>query len=250
MGVPAFEIGANFLFRVFKYNTYNPSIRWGNTYEATANRSGVLDDLLSLLDAIKQFEVSIHMNATVFAYGTVSTWEPDSHPYDPEAFVSVPFPDTQGGRSGEGDLEADEVCWWADRHVETGRRGKLFYRGALGENEVQAPAGSVMFADFSTMASIMETAVGGSGISNYMGYGESYPLTLTMVAQAQAGVSVRIIEQLQSNRPIIVKRNHKYFDVGPSTGGGGGGGMALRRAVNIGDKKQSALVQYLAKKRL
>lgn len=122
---------------------------WANNYEIQAQADGVtFQDIRDAAVEIINAERQIHFTWVEFWKHTISTYIPDSQPYNPFSFVSVntqfagqrPYP--QGGTG----LPLTQ-CVFVRFSSTTGRPGKRFYRGCLDEGDVQFGTRGHVIAD-------------------------------------------------------------------------------------------------------
>lgn len=120
---------------------------WVNSYEVITNGTlatgAPLDEnpaavtlLRNLAGAIADYELEFHLNTTFINRVTVSTWQPDSTPYNGNELVSVPI-SASGLRSVGGLSEAlglDDTLYVRKQPL-TGELGKVMYRGVLLESD-------------------------------------------------------------------------------------------------------------------
>ena len=123
------------VFTVRSYKQYS-GVPWANTYEIRctaddATRSDLVDAALAIVNA----ERNIHWTGVNFYRVVVSTYQPDSRPYNPSAFTTVDL-SLQGNVSLTGDVIPLSQCVFARFTAEGGRSGKRFYRGCLAETDV------------------------------------------------------------------------------------------------------------------
>jgi hypothetical protein len=208
MPVSAFTTGDRFIVRVTKYLNTNPDNKWVNSYEFRAIASGGESDLLGLGEALVDFEAQFHHTAVIFDRILISTWEPDSVPYDPAVFIASTLTAVGINTSG-GELEALDKCLSVARVAATGRFGHLFYRGALTEADVVAPAGKSIIGDRAAMQTIIEGAISTAGLDAYIGQDAT---TLQMVLINADGDQVRPVIQLIVQGVSTVKPDHKWFN--------------------------------------
>lgn len=212
-------IGEGFVFTLTKTLVANPAVRWRNTYEAffdegASASSSALEDLAA---SLLEFEKIIHLSGVQFVQTTISTYAADSKPYDPESFVTIPHPaDTVGertiGQSQPLDLTA---AFYVRRQVPTGRQGKLFYRGVLGENDVEAPAGRMRLSSIAGMQSMIDAALNSSDLSQYLYPTATASLMLSMTSTPSPGNTIhRQIMNLLAAGATRVSNDHRWYDVG------------------------------------
>lgn len=120
---------------------------WDNTYEIVTNGSieSVADLptnaqerllLLSAAGAIANYERTFHLETTYFNRVGVSTWEPDSTPYNGDELVTLPL-SLNGLRAIPSLSEAlglDDTLF-VRRQPQLGQLGKIMYRGVLLESD-------------------------------------------------------------------------------------------------------------------
>lgn len=120
---------------------------WDNTYEIVTN--GSIESIANLPDnsqerllllgaaaAIADYERTFHLNTTYFNRVGVSTWEPDSTPYNGDELVTLPL-SLNGLRNipgGEEALGLDDTLF-VRRQPQLGQLGKIMYRGVLLESD-------------------------------------------------------------------------------------------------------------------
>lgn len=116
---------------------------WVNSYEVVTNGTiaspAPLDEapgevllLRNLAGKIAAFETAFHLNTTYINRVTVSTWVPDSTPYNGNELVTVPI-SANGLREqllGQEALGLDDTLY-VRKTPQTGELGKIMYRGVL-----------------------------------------------------------------------------------------------------------------------
>jgi len=65
----------------------------------------------------------------------ISSYVPDSQPYNPTSFISLPF-SINGTRQIVGDVAPANLCLVVRKNVTYGRDGRIFIRGNLLENDI------------------------------------------------------------------------------------------------------------------
>ncbi|WP_204985442.1 hypothetical protein, partial [Escherichia coli] len=129
---------ANEVFVVRSYKIYG-GYSWANNYEIrvttdSVTTAGLQQAAVNIVNAERQ----IHYQWVSFYKHTISTYVPDSRPYDPTSFISVNT-QLEGQRQypvGSPGLPLT-TCVFVRFTSVTGRPGKRFYRGCLGEDDVQ-----------------------------------------------------------------------------------------------------------------
>jgi hypothetical protein len=211
-----------FVFTLTKALIANPAIRWRNTYEAFFDEdsnpsSSALEDLAA---ALLEFEKIIHLSGVQFVQTTISTWAADSKPYDPESFITIPHAaDTVGQRTIGASQPLDlTAAFYVRRQVPTGRQGKLFYRGVLGENDVEAPAGVMRLSSVSGMQTLIDGALNSSDLSQYLYPTATGMLMLSMTSEPVPGNPIhRQVMNLLAAGATRVSGDHRWYNVGVGT---------------------------------
>lgn len=195
-----------FIIRVFK-ELIGGSQQWANTYELVADALTTVASVIPALAAIAAFERAIHYNFVQFDRATISTWTPDSKPYNPLTFLTVPFADVSGERVPTGDKQPLKMVLWAEKVAGVGRNGKCFYRGCLLESDVTSPAGDPDAENRETFFSF------------FSGKREQYlPPFLTGGASAVKlaligpPTIVRTVNSIGPRGVTIVSDDHKWFN--------------------------------------
>lgn len=209
MPIAPMVIGDLFTFRVRKYLSTNPDNSWINSYEFVATAAGGEAELLLLGTALVNFEIEIHTEVVVFDALLISTWVPDSVPYDPTSFISSPLTGVGGRAIGVEDILGLSNCMDVRRFAATGRYGHIFYRGTLFETDVEAPAGKTTLVDRPGTQGRVDAALTASTLGDFLqGGGES----LTMCMINAAGDQVRQIASLNVGQVAQVKQDHRWFN--------------------------------------
>lgn len=217
--MPVTEFAADdlFIFRITKSLATNPDRQWQNTYEFRAVTSGDTGALIALGTALVLFEQSMHMSQVVFERLLISTWVPDSHPYDPAAFIASSLT-AVGARGGLADLQPLSQCLTVTRQANSGRFGHIFYRGFLLEDDSNAPAGKPRLVARSDIQDDMEAALTSSGLGDYITVGGHTSLMMCMVNKD--GSNVRDVNALRVQGVSQLPLDHKWFNRSPGGGGG------------------------------
>jgi len=209
MSVATFVSGDAFIYRVVKHLITNPDNTWVNTYEFTADISGSEGALLTLGTALVNFEIGIHYETTIFDRLIISTWEPDSVPYDPLAFISTSLTGI-GDQAVTSDALGLNQVLSVTRVATSGRFGHLFYRNCVAEEDVAAPAGVTRLNDRAFFQARIDAALGSSGLDAYIGVGATEALKLAMVGSTLA--SARVVVGLTVQGMSTVPLDHKWFN--------------------------------------
>lgn len=209
MPVSAYAIGDRFTIRVVKYLNTNPDNKWANSYEFAADVAGSEDELLQLAEAVVGFEAEFHYTETIFDRVLISTWEPDSKPYNPTSFVSSTL--TAIGLAGEptNHLSLNQALSVA-RIAAYGRFGHIFYRNCVAEGNVSAPAGVTVLNDRSVFQTRIDDALTASGLGDYVGVGASGGMKMVLINAD--GDQVRPVHQLRVQGMSALPLDHAWFN--------------------------------------
>lgn len=208
MSVSAYAAADLFVVRVVKSLQTNPDNKWANTYEFQAVGDGAEGELLDLGAALVNFEIGIHLPSVIFERLIISTWGPDSKPYDPSAFISSTLTGVGVNAGGTEPLSLSQTLSVA-RIAGTGRFGHLFYRGVLNESLVNAPAGKSVLTDRAGQQTLLDAKIASAGFDDYIGAGAGQ---FKMVLVSADGTQVRPVIQLRVAGVSQVKTDHKWFN--------------------------------------
>lgn len=189
-GILSFNSGATFIIRAYKSLGDPQRFRWANSYEIVALANGTITDLDTLAMRIVSFESELHAEAVLFDSYSVSTWVPDSAPYNPENLKVVPLELITGARSVAA-LVGLDLTLLLKRHAESGRNGKLFARGVLGEADVEREGAGWALTDPAGIQDEVEDALSSSSLGFHL-LGGMASLKLAMIATYDGGQNVTI----------------------------------------------------------
>jgi len=210
MTVSSFAEGDAFTVRLVKYHQNNPDRKWANNYEFVARSAGSEDELLALGMNMLTFERNMTFNAIVYDRLLISTWQPDSKPYNPAAFISSPLSEVGANATGGTDLEALNVCLAVRRVPAFGRFGHIFYRGNLVESEVSSPAGKAILTNRTQKQTDLETSLGLGGMDDYIGVAATGAFKMVMVSRD--GSQIRTVIGLRAQGVSQVPADHAWFN--------------------------------------
>lgn len=209
MPVTTVVSGDKFTIRVIKHHHNNPSDTWANSYEFVANSAGAEAELLLCGDAVVAFEKAMHKDVVEFDRLTISTWAPDSVPYDPTAFISVALTGT--GTIGEVvGTQPLNVCLSVARVTAYGRFGHIFYRGFLDFGDTEAPAGKAVLVDPTGVQSIIAAALTSSTLDEFIGLSPEQVLGLSLISKD--GTQVRPVVGLFQSGVTTLPTDHAWFN--------------------------------------
>lgn len=209
MSVLAINLGDKFVYRITKSLGTNPDRKWANTYEFVGIGAGTEGDLLDLGEVLVNFEIQMHHGSVVFDRLLISTWAPDSVPYDPTAFISSTLT-ASGGRGGLADLRPLTDCLSVTRQAASGRFGHIFYRGFLLEDDSSAPAGKSVLNNRATLQTNMDAAITSTGLADYIGPDARLALKLCMISKD--GSQVRDVINLRVQGVSSLPLDHAWFN--------------------------------------
>lgn len=209
MSVLTYNTGDRFIIRTKKHHTNNPNKPFYNTWEAVAGAGGSIGGLENLAIHISDFEIMMSGSFILFDQVTVATWTEDSVPYNPENFLVMDLEQQPGAVTIEGNPEPLEMCLWLKRSVTVGRLGKLFLRGALGENDVESPAGDPILSNASNQETALTAALADSILLSHFTSGVA---TLKLAMISADGSSVRQLTGLAVAGVRNVNMNHRWFN--------------------------------------
>jgi hypothetical protein len=212
MPVTSFTSGDLFTVEIVKSLDTNPNLEWRNTYEWQAVDDGVTSNLVDAGLQMVAFEQLFHNNVVNFIELRISTWEPDSVPYDPTAFLALPLSGTGLLDPSDQDVMALNVCLDMVRIPVSGRFGHIYYRGALLESDVEAPAGDNILTDPSVFDTRYSTAVASSGMDDILA-GDGF---VAMVMISKDGSVVRRVFGLSPQGVVTLPTKHKWFNRTPT----------------------------------
>lgn len=205
---------ADFTIRIFKaWRGRDISRAWSNTYEIISGATNPTE-LVAVGDALVSAERGLHLTDVQFLQYTISTWAPDSHPYNPEAFVTYTLTDAgeRGNETGINDNALDyNVCLMVHRNAVTGRSGRLFFRGVLLESDVMIQGDGRFAIEGETSGQLMDAVDAyKTGVAPYITGGTGNQLAL--ISTSGSTVYRRNIVDVVMGGVVINKKNHRYFD--------------------------------------
>jgi hypothetical protein len=199
--------GEIFTVRIYKRAA---GLVWANNYEVRATQDVALAQtaVIDLVNRFVQLEGALHRPGVVIDRAVVSTYVRDSRPYNPDTFTTIPV-NVQGTNTiGGTDVMPIEYCLFVRRMVQTGRTGKLLYRGTLAE-------GAVTTDGLRAILGNAERNQLQSTVNNWWGtvwQVSANPFELVM-ASGDEQLRVRTVQALAvSNRIVIKQWGNAYFD--------------------------------------
>jgi hypothetical protein len=183
---------------------------WANNYEVEAtqdiaNPSTALEFLAS---RIVELERGLHLSGAIIDRVAISTYVPDSQPYNPNTLAIFPF-SVPGTRTGPGSVLALEACLFVRRNVIFGRDGRLLYRGCLTDQQVSSSA---------LRAVLLPAAVTfyQNVINSWRSVGLGNEFRFVMASGLPVPTDVRQVVNLQVSEKVVFKKfNNRYFRRNP-----------------------------------
>jgi len=179
---------------------------WANNYEVQA-----LQDLPqsafvlpALADRFVALERSLHSTSVTIDRVVISTYAPDSLPYNPDTLATYAY-NVAGQRNVTGDLVPLETCLFVRRITDFGRSGRILYRGCLFESDVGV---------FGFRGIIMPSALNSIRgiINNWFQQGIGAQWRLVMASGNPNPSNIRPIARLEASEKIVFKKlNNRYF---------------------------------------
>jgi len=204
--MPINNILANEVFTVRIFKRLEGQ-EWANSYEvqATDSASDPTIAIGNLRNWLVGLERSLHLTDVFFDRITISTYQPDSQPYDPTRFTSFPIFET-GLRGRSGDALSLAICLFVRREPGFGRSGKLLYRGVLQEADVAGYRSGLLTASVNSLQTVVNNAW------------NARPAfwRLVMASGAPTPTDVREVLNLRVSAITVVKKlDNRYFDRAP-----------------------------------
>jgi len=197
------------VFTVRSYKQY-VGFAWANNYEveATQDISNPSTELEFLANRIVELEKNLHISGITIDRVTISTYVPDSLPYNPNNVATFPF-SVFATRQAPSEVLPLELCLFVRRNVDFGRDGRLLYRGCLHEGDMSATA----FRPLLTTSAVNSLQ---NIINNWRAVGLGNAFRLVMASGFPAPSNVRPVVSLQVSEKIVVKKyNNRYFRRNP-----------------------------------
>jgi len=197
------------VFTVRSYKQY-VGFAWANNYEveATQDIPNPSTELEFLANRIVELEKNLHISGITIDRVTISTYVPDSLPYNPNNVATFPF-SVFATRQAPSEVLPLELCLFVRRNVDFGRDGRLLYRGCLHEGDMSATA----FRPLLTTSAVNSLQ---NIINNWRAVGLGNAFRLVMASGFPAPSNVRPVVSLQVSEKIVVKKyNNRYFRRNP-----------------------------------
>jgi hypothetical protein len=195
------------LFTVRVYKSFG-ALFWANNYEfrATQDVPFAQTAITDLVNRLVDLERPLYPNYIRIDRAVISTYQPDSRPYNPDTFTTVPI--NADGTSGfTSDAMPIEYCVFVRRVVASGRPGKLLYRGVLEESAVGTLGlrAVITATRLNQLQNRFSTWFGSFITSNI-------PFELVLIS-GQENINVRVVQGLSVVERVTLKQvKNAYFD--------------------------------------
>lgn len=210
MSVLSFEPGDMFVSSIMCRLIEAPETKWQQTLEWVAGTEGTITDIEELANDIQGFWSRMLIEEAEYFELRISTWLPDSHPYDPTAFY-VDGGVVQGEYTSIANAAPLDTCMLIRKQPISGRIGSLPMRGVIRQGDYTALASGRSFIDLAAQEVRMEAAVADSGLGTHIGV-EDATLALAMIGTT--GLA-RVVTELSVQGVQLVKTKHKWFNHAP-----------------------------------
>jgi hypothetical protein len=186
------------------------SYLWANNYEveATQDITNPSTSLEFLATRIVELERGLHLSGIVIDRVAISTYVPDSQPYNPNTLAVFPF-SVNATRTGTGSALPLEMCLFVRRNVVFGRDGRLLYRGCLTDTQVSTS---------SLRAILLPAAVTAyqNIINSWRSVGLGNEFRFVMASGLPVPTDIRVVQNLQVSEKVVFKKfNNRYFRRNP-----------------------------------
>jgi len=203
MTLTAITEGAVVTARVYKVFA---GFAWANNYEVQAlqNIPDPPFSLQALSDRIVALERSFHLTTVTIDRVTISTYAPDSQPYNPDTLATFPYA-VGGLRNIPSEPLPLELCLFIRRNTDFGRDGRLLYRGCLTEVDMVPVA-------FRPALATGSTTEFRNLISAWYQQGLGQSWRFVMASGSPNPTNIRPVIGLDPASRIAVKKfNNRYF---------------------------------------
>jgi hypothetical protein len=202
------------LFTVRVYKSFGALV-WANNYEFRSSQDVPFAQtaIIDLVNQLVNLERPLYPSYIRIDRVVVSTYQPDSRPYNPETFTTIPV-NQEGTASFTSDAMPIEYCIFVRRVTAAGRPGKLLYRGALQESDVgtQGLRAVIILQRLNALQTQFS-----QWYASFLA--SQVPFELVMIS-GQENINVRIVQGLSVVERVVLKQfGNAYFDRTPRTGG-------------------------------
>lgn len=204
-------VGELYTFSSSCYNVFNPNQKWTNNLTMYTEATTTLTNLQQAALRFGQFVSYVSLQSTIVEKVRISTYEPDTNPYQGNEFTNVDL--NLAGQRGTStdDALALEVSLYIKKQTAVGRSGKLFLRGVLREGDVSF--GQSLFAptNAANLASLIDNGLVESGFDSNVTATDQY--FSVCLAKLDAGeYLIRRTNGFLLGGIRMVNMNHRYYD--------------------------------------
>lgn len=215
----------NYTISIFKaWGARDAASRWVNSYEIqSTGLSPSAAELLTISGDLVAAERAFHLSSVQFLESRISTWAPDSHPYNPNAFTAVALSGTGARVAGTDDPLDINVSLFVKFAAATGRAGRRFYRGVLVEGDV-AVSGNLRATPVGTSIANVVTALK-TALTPYLSSGTSANGKLVMIGRylvskgpppVYTDPDTRFVSDIVMGGVVINRHDHRFFNRAPT----------------------------------
>lgn len=195
------------LFTARVYKRYGDTV-WANNYEFRARQDVPFAQtaLIELSLVLRNLEQPIYPSFIRLDRVVISTYQPDSRPYNPDSFTTIPLNEA-GGAGFATDPMPLQYCLFVRRVTQSGRPGKLLYRGVFEESTVST----------SDLRPIVVASRLNQLQNHFSAWFQSLltgpsPFELVLVS-GDENLRVRTVQGLAVNQSVVIKKvGNAYFD--------------------------------------
>ena len=166
MSVSAPADNETFKVCIFKSHNYVQSREFVNSYELVASNGAEFGDIQTAVEKIAEFERQIHLNIVGFNRYTISTWQPDSTPYNPQNLFTHQLSTVGAREVSNSNVLALQAVLSIKRLTSFGKCGRIAYRGCLTEAQTDGTSGTIIYSNPTEIASMLSDALGNSHIGD------------------------------------------------------------------------------------
>lgn len=205
--------GTPFTVRVRSSLVTNPRVRWHNTFELRATESGDVEILGGAAAAIVGLVISMTYDYVRVDEVTLSTWVPDSHPYNPLGFFTGVYNQRGLVPLGFNTPAALREALFVKRQTTSGLLGKLFLRGAIILEDLTTVDGEWVLNDPAPLATRLADAIVENDLGVHLAGLASPSWAFALIGNDG---ETRWINTFALSGLSDIKMNHKYFDRSPT----------------------------------
>lgn len=189
----------------------NTDVRWVNRYQVMLYESINYGTLGVFAQALADFHADVLAEGLQVEKVTISTREEDSNPYDGDELASFRF--NLAGRAYIPKLLPLTAVTMVNKVTFTGRWGKVYLRGTVGEDDVDVVLGKWILHPVSNLPTRIETAAN-ARLAPFM---DDNPDGVKLILLSRN--TVRNVIGMSFARVGVMKLDRKYYDKGTSTQG-------------------------------